>query len=63
MKRLMTITDVGSYLKLGGQVVMWGAQLYNLPPLVEIELTDITTPGWAIAHPAISYVPDGYDLR
>ena len=53
----MTISDIGSYLKIGGQVVIWG---HNLPPLVEIELTDLTTPGWAIAPPAIFYTPGGF---
>ena len=38
---------VGSYLKLGGQLVMWG---YNLPPLVHIGLTDLLKPGWAIVY-------------
>ena len=38
---------VGSYLKLGGQAVMWGAQS---APLVEIELTDLPKPGCAITH-------------
>ena len=37
---------VGSYLKLGGQITMWGAQL------VKIGLTDLPKPGWTIAHPA-----------
>ena len=44
MKRLMTISDVGSYLKLGGQVVMWGAQS---APSGEIGLTDLPKPGFA----------------
>ena len=39
---------VGSYLKLGGQLVMWG---YNLPPLVDLGLTDLPKSGWLIAHP------------
>ena len=50
-------SDVGSYLKFGGQVVMWG---YNLPPLAS---------GWDRVNwsaktlvcppcPPISYVPD-----
>ena len=42
-------SEVGSYLKLGGQVVMWR---HNLPPLVEIGLTALPKPGWAIAHHA-----------
>ena len=42
-------SDVGSYLKLGGQVVMWGAQN---APLAEIGLTDLSKSGWAISHPA-----------
>jgi hypothetical protein len=42
-------SDVGSYLKLGGQLVLWG---HNLPPLVEIGLTDLLKAWWAIAHPA-----------
>ena len=42
-------SDLGSYLNLGGQVVMWG---HNPPPLVEIEFTDLPKPGWAIAHPS-----------
>ena len=46
------ISDVGSYTKLGGQVVMWG---HNLPPLVEIGLNDLPKPGWAIAHPSHPY--------
>ena len=35
--------DVGSYLKLVGQVVIWGGG-HNLPPLVEIGLTDMPKP-------------------
>ena len=31
--------------------VMWG----HLPPLVEIGLTDMPKPGWAIAHSAYLY--------
>ena len=42
--------DVGSYGKLGVQIVMCGG--YNLPPLVNIELTDLPKPGWTFAHPA-----------
>ena len=38
---------VGSYLKLGGQLVMWG---HNLPPLFKIGLTDLPKHEWA--HPA-----------
>ena len=38
---MMLFSDVGSYLKLGG---------HNLPPLIEIGLTDLPKPGWAIAH-------------
>ena len=41
------ISDVGSCLKLGGQVVMWVG--HNLLPLVGIGLTDLPNPGWAIA--------------
>ena len=41
--------DVGSYLKLDEQVVMWR---HNLPPQVEIGLTDLLKPGWVITHPA-----------
>ena len=37
-------SDVGSYLKLVGPVVIWGRG-HNLPPLVEIGLTDKPTPG------------------
>ena len=40
---------VGSYIKLGGQVVMWGAQS---APLVDIGLTDLPKPGWVNAHSA-----------
>ena len=40
---------VGSYLKLGGQVVIWGAKSAHM---VKIGLTDLQKPGWAIAHPA-----------
>ena len=40
---------VGSYLKLGGQVVMWGA---NQPPLVEIGPTYLPKLVWVIVHPA-----------
>ena len=47
-QKLLHSSDVGSYLKFGGQVVMWG---HNLPPLVEIGLTDLPKRGWAIAHP------------
>ena len=49
---LTGFSDVGSYLKLVGQVVMWG---HNLPPLVEIRLiglTDLPKSAWAIVHPA-----------
>ena len=46
---LIRIRGVGSYPKLGGKVVLWGQ---NLPTLVDIELTDLTIPGGAIAHPA-----------
>ena len=42
-------SDVGSYLKLDGQVVM---REHNLPPLVEIGSTDLPKPGWAVARPA-----------
>ena len=44
-----TIRGVGSYLKLGGQVVLWGD---NLPSLVGLGLTDLLKPEWAIAYPA-----------
>ena len=47
--RLLKFSDVGSYLKLGGQVEMWG---HNLPNLDEIGLTDLPKLGWAIAHPS-----------
>ena len=40
---------VTSYLKLGGRVVTCG---HNLPPLVDIGLTDLPKPGWAMAHSA-----------
>ena len=40
--------DVGSYGNLGGQIAMGG----GVHPLVDIELTDLPKPGWAIAHPA-----------
>ena len=43
------LRGVGSYLKLGGQVVMWG---HNLPPLVDVGLTDLPKPWWAISHSA-----------
>ena len=51
MQCLLWYSDVGTYLKLGGQVVMcvWG---HYLPPLVEIGVTDLPKPGWATAHPA-----------
>ena len=39
---------VGSYLNLGGQLVMWGN---NLPLLVDIGLTDLPKSGWLIARP------------
>ena len=42
-------SDVGSYLKLGGQVVIWEQ---NLPPLVEIGSTDLPKPEWAAARPS-----------
>ena len=43
----------GSYLKLGGQVVLYGVGGgHNLQPLVEIGLTDLLKHGCAIAHPA-----------
>ena len=38
---------VGSYLNLGGQLVMWGN---NLPLLVDLGLTDLPKPGWLIAR-------------
>ena len=51
LSKVLVASDVGSYLKLGGQVVMCvcvgGGQ--NLPPLVDIELTDLPKSGWAIA--------------
>ena len=39
---------VGSYLKLGGHLVMWE---YNLSSLVDLGLTDLPKPGWLIARP------------
>ena len=39
---------VGSYLKLGGQLVMWG---YNLPPLVDLGLTDLPKSRGAMVPP------------
>ena len=36
--------NLGSYLKLSGQVVMRGGG-HNLPPLVEVGLTDLPKPG------------------
>ena len=44
--------EVGSYLNLGGQVVLANVRGHNLPPLVEIGLSDLSKPGWAIAHSA-----------
>ena len=44
---LTGFSDVGSYLKLGGQAVMWRA---NLPPLFGIGLPDLPKLGLAIAH-------------
>ena len=41
-------SDVGSYKKLGGQVVMWGAQN---APLAEIGLTDLSKSGGSILPP------------
>ena len=49
-------SDVGSYLKLGWQVVM---REHNLPPLVEIGSTDLPKPGWAVArlaHPSPTFL-------
>ena len=40
--------DVGSYLKVDGQVVICGG--HNLPPLDELGLTDLPKPGWTMAH-------------
>ena len=48
-KRTYEIRGVGSYLNLGGQVLMWE---HNLPYLVNIGLIDLPKPGWTIAHPA-----------
>ena len=42
-------SDVGSYLRLGGQVITWGT---ICPPLAEIGLYALPKTGWAIAHPA-----------
>ena len=55
-QKLLHSSDVGSYLKFGGQVVMWG---HNLPPLVEIGLTDLqkTWVGNCPPCPTIFYVP------
>ena len=44
----MFFSDEESYLKLGGQALMLGA----LPSMVEIGLSDLQKPGWAIDHPA-----------
>ena len=41
--------DVGSYLKLGGQVLIWGGAQYAPPPPVEIGLSDLSKPGRAIS--------------
>ena len=46
--RIFQSGGVGSYLKLGGQVVMWG---HNLPPLVKIGFTDLPKP-WYPTHPS-----------
>ena len=49
--------DVGSYQKLGGQVVMWG---HNLPPLVNKGLRDLQKPARAIVlttHPSPTSLP------
>ena len=53
LSKVLVASDVGSYLKLGGQVVMCvcvGGQ--NLSPLVDKGLTDLPKTGWAIAHSA-----------
>ena len=49
MEVKISYRGVGRYLKLGGKAVIWGAQsvLY-----IEIGLTDLPKPGWAIAHSA-----------
>ena len=41
-------SDVESYLKMGGQLVMW----WYMPLVVGIVLEDLPNPGLAIAHPA-----------
>ena len=41
-------SDVESYLKIGGQLVMW---MY-MPLVVGIMLTDLLNPGLVIARPA-----------
>ena len=46
---MCVISDVGSYLKLSGQVVKGGAQTALS---VDIGLTDLPKSWWAIAHPA-----------
>ena len=43
--------DVGSYGNLGGQIAMGG----GVYPLVDIELTDLSKPGWAISQPAHTF--------
>ena len=45
----LSVRGVGSYLKLGGQVVMWGAQSV---PSGKVGLTDLPKPGWEIAQSA-----------
>ena len=54
---LILAVGVGSYPKLGRQVVMWG---HNLPLLVDIGLTDLPKPRWVNncpLFPPIVYVP------
>ena len=56
----LSVRVVGSYLKQGGQVVMWG-EGHNLAPLVDIGCcNDLPKPWWVIAHvpyPPISSYP------
>ena len=57
---LLSGSDVGSYLNQGGQVAMMGEGGHNLPPLVEIGLTNVPKPkvGNCPPCPPISYVPE-----
>lgn len=41
--------DVGSYLKLGGQVLS-NVGGHNLPPLVDKVLIDLLKPGWEMPN-------------